>query len=381
MRPDQGFSTRSIHAGEAPDPSTGAHGVPIYQNATYGFPSFESVDAWHDGMPHFHYQRDGNPTTRCLELKLANLEGAESAVATASGMAAISATLLHVLAGGGHLIASRDLYGTTTDLLREDLPGLGATVSLVDCCDLAAVEARIGDETRAILVEAFSNPRLRVVDLKALSGIARERGIALIVDNTFLSPALLRPIELGADLVIHSATKYLSGHGNVLGGVVCGSRAQISEIRSKLSRLGGTMSPFSAWLLLAGIKTLALRVERHSANAAALASLLANHPAVESVHYPGLPNHPQHDVARALVGDRFGGMLSFSMRGCDDAIRRLLRRLEIPIIAVSLGNTATLVWPMIGSNLVRVSVGLEDWADLKADFTAALAEVESTQSN
>jgi methionine-gamma-lyase len=372
MRQNLGFGTRSIHAGEAPDPSTGAHGVPIYQNATYGFPSYESVDAWHDGSPHFHYQRDGNPTTRSLELKLANLEGAEAAAATASGMAAISVTLLHLLGGGGHLVASQDLYGTTTDLLREDLPALGATVSTVDCCDLAAVENHIKNETRAILVEAFSNPRLRVVDLAALADLTRKRGIALIVDNTFLSPALLRPIELGADFVIHSATKYLSGHGNVLGGVVCGTRAQIAEIRSKVSRFGGAMSPFSAWLLLAGVKTLPLRVERHCANAAALAELLASHPAVESVYYPGLPSHPQHDIARRLVGDRFGGMLSFSMRDCDDAIRRLLRGLEIPTIAVSLGNTATLVWPMIGSNLVRVSVGLEDWADLEADFSAAL---------
>ena len=381
MRPDQGFGTRVIHAGEARDPSTGALGVPIYQNVTYGFSSYESVDAWHDGSPHFHYTRDGNPTTRCLELKLANLEGAESAVATASGMAAISATLLHLLGGGGHLIASRDLYGTTTELLEQDLPSLGATVSLVDCCDLAAVEAQVTDRTRAILVESFSNPRLRVADLGALAKLTRDRGIALVVDNTFLSPAVLRPIEFGADIVIHSATKYLSGHGNVLGGVVCGTRAQIAEIRSKLSRLGGTMSPFSAWLLLTGIKTLPLRIERHSTNAAALAALLASHPAVEAVHYPGLASHPQHDIARRLVGDRYGGTLSFSMRGCDDAIRVLLRALTIPTIAVSLGNTATLIWPMIGSNLVRVSVGLEDWADLEADFTAALAEVESTQAN
>jgi cystathionine gamma-synthase len=377
MRPDLGFSTRSIHAGEAPDPSTGAHGVPIYQNVTYGFSSYESVDAWHQGSPHFHYTRDGNPTTRCLELKLANLEGAESAVATASGMAAISATLLHLLGGGGHLIASRDLYGTTTDLLNQDLPSLGATVSLVDCCDLAAVESQITEQTRAILVEAFSNPRLRVADLASLAELARARGIALVVDNTFLSPALLRPIEFGADIVIHSATKYLSGHGNVLGGVICGSRSRISAIRAMVSRFGGSMSPISAWLLLTGVKTLPLRVERHSTNAAALAELLAGHPAVEAVHYPGLANHPQHDTARRLVGQHFGGTLSFSMRGCDDAIRVLMQALTIPTIAVSLGNTATLVWPMIGSNLVRVSVGLEDWADLEADFAAALAEAAS----
>ena len=377
MHAELGFGTRSIHAGEAPDPSTGAHGIPIYQNVTYGFPSYERVDAWHDGAPHFHYQRDGNPTTRSLELKLANLEGSEAAVATASGMAAISVTLLHVLRGGGHLIASRDLYGATTDLLQEDLPALGASVSTVDCGDLAAVEAAIRNETRAILVEAFSNPRLRIVDLPALAELARSRGILLIVDNTFLSPALLRPIELGADLVIHSATKYLSGHGHVLGGVVCGNRAMIAEIRSMVSRFGGTLSPLSAWLLLNGVKTLPLRVERHCVNAAALAQLLAEHPAVETVFYPGLPSHHGHEIARRMVGERFGGMLSFSMRGCDEAIRLLIGRLELSTIAVSLGNTATLVWPMVGSNLVRVSVGLEDWADLAADFSAALDGVSA----
>jgi len=308
---------------------------------------------------------------RCLELKLADLEGAEAAVATGTGMAAISATLLHLLAGGGHLVASADLYSVTKEFLMGDLPGFGATVDLVDFTDLAAVEAAITPRTRALFTEGFSNPLLRVADLPALGALTKRHGIQLVVDNTFLSPALLRPLEHGADIVVHSATKYLSGHGNVLGGVVCGSRAVIGPIAGLLSRLGGTMSPFSAWLLLSGVKTLPLRAERHSSNASALAALLAGHPAIETVHYPGLASHPQHEIARRVVGQRFGGMLSFELRdGC--AVGQFLGRLKLPTIAVSLGDTATLIWPIADSNLIRLSVGLEDLADLEADFAGAL---------
>jgi cystathionine beta-lyase/cystathionine gamma-synthase len=375
MTPDYGFGTRSIHAGEAPDPSTGAHGVPIYQNATFAFRSYEGLEAWRNGAPHFLYAREGNPTVRCLELKLADLEGAEAAVATATGMAAISATLLHLLKGGGHLIASADLYAVTKEFLLQDLANFGATFDLVDCTDLAAVEAAITPRTRAIFTESFSNPLLRVVDLPALGELAHRHGAQLVVDNTFLSPALLRPLEHGADVVVHSATKYLSGHGNVLGGVVCGRRDAIGAVAGLLSRLGGTMSAFSAWVLLAGVKTLPLRVERQSANAAALAQILAAAPAVEAVHYPGLPTHPRHEVARHLVGEHFGGMLAFALRGGDAAIGRFLGALKLPTIAVSLGETATLIWPLAGSNLIRLSVGLEDWTDLEADFAGALANV------
>jgi cystathionine beta-lyase/cystathionine gamma-synthase len=369
-----GIGTRSIHAGEAPDPSTGAHGVPIYQNSTFAFHSYKSLEGWRQGAPHFLYAREGNPTVRCLELKLADLEGAATAVGTATGMAAISATLLHLLKGGGHLVASTDLYGVTKDFLLQDLANVGVSVDLVDCTDLAAVEAALRSETRAIFTESFSNPLLRVVDLPALGELARRHGVPLVVDNTFLSPALLRPLEQGADVVIHSATKYLSGHGNVLGGVVCGSRETIGAVRGMLWRLGGTMSAFSAWLLLAGVKTLPLRVERHSTNAAALAHLLAEHPAVETVYYPGLPGHPQHALAGRLVGDRFGGMLTFGLAD-ESAIGPFLDALKLPTIAVSLGDTSTLIWPLAGTNLIRLSVGLEDWADLEDDFGAALASL------
>jgi cystathionine beta-lyase/cystathionine gamma-synthase len=375
MTRDYGFGTRSIHAGETPDPSTGAHGVPLYQNATYGFDSFEDIEAWNNGAHHFCYARTSNPTVRSLEMKLANLEGAEAAIATASGMAAISATLLHLLAGGGHLVASADLYEETRDFVLQDLPRFGATIDLVDCTSLAAVEAAITPHTRAIYTEAFSNPMLQVVDLEALGEVARRHRIPLVVDNTFLSPALLRPLERGATIVIHSATKYLSGHGNVVGGVICGDRDTIGAIAGLLSRLGGPMSPFNAWLLLAGIKTLPLRMDRHSANALALANLIEGHPAVESVAYPGLPAHPRHAIARRLVGDRFGGMLLISLGVSPSAVGCFLNALSLPTLAVSLGDTATLIWPVAGSSLIRVSVGIEDCADLITDFTTALAAI------
>lgn len=280
MTRPRGLSTRNIHAGEAPDPTTGAHGVPIYQNATFAFRSYEGLESWREGAPHFLYARDGNPTVRCLELKLANLEGTEDAVATATGMAAISGALLHLLAGGGHLVTSRDIYAVTKEFVQRDLPAFGATVTLVDFSDATAVEAAITPETRALFCEPFTNPLLKVADLPRIAALAQERGIPLVVDNTFLSPALLRPVEFGAAIVVHSATKYPSGHGNVLGGVICGSKAMVTNIRGLLSRLGGTMSAFSAWILLHGAKTLPMRVERHSANALALAQLLAAHPAV-----------------------------------------------------------------------------------------------------
>ncbi len=375
-----GFGTRAIHAGEAPDPATGAHGVPIYQNATYTFRSVGQIDAMLSGqLPHFTYARDGNPTVRCLELKLADLDGAEAAIATGSGMAAISATLLHLLGGGGHLVASNELYPVAAGFLRGDLPCLGASVTEVDATDLAAVEAAIQDQTRAIYAESFSNPTLQVADIPALAEIARRHGITLVVDNTFLSPALARPIEHGADLVIHSATKYLAGHGNALGGVVCGRAGPIAAIARSVSRLGGAMTPFNAWLILAGIKTLPLRIERHCANAAALADFLASHPAVAEVRYPGLASHPGHEVARRLTGDKYGGMIAFRVRGGRAAHPALLDGLRICALAVSLGDVSTLIWPFGGGNLIRLSVGLEDLADLQTDLARGLARIDMSR--
>jgi methionine-gamma-lyase len=374
-----GFSTRCIHAGEAPDPTTGAHGVPLYQNVTFAFETNSQVEAMRSGdRPHFTYSPRGNPTVRCLELKIADLEGMETSLALNSGMAVISSVLLTLLAGGGHLVASDQLYDLTSDFLREDLAALGASATFVDLSDAEAIQDAIAPQTRAIYVEPFSNPLLRVADIGMLSRIANERGLILVVDNTFLSPALLQPAALGAHIVLHSATKYLSGNGQVQGGVVSGPRRLIDPIRSLALRLGTAMSPFAAWLLLAGIHTLPLRMHRHSDNALRLANLLAAHPAVADVHYPGLSSDPGHALAASLLGPgdfRSGGMVAFTLAAGREAFSPFLDALELCTIAVSLGDSSTLVWPWHCGNLIRVSTGLEDFVDLEADIVQALNRI------
>ena len=379
MSRTEGLSTRCIHAGEAPDPTTGAHGVPLYQNVTYAFETNRQVEAMRSGdRPHFTYSPRGNPTVRCFELKMADLEGTESSLAVNSGMAAISGTLLTVLGDGGHVVASDQLYDLTRAFLSEDLPSFGGSASFVDLSNASAVEDAITTHTRAIYAEPFSNPLLRVTDIRKLAEIARKNRLLLIVDNTFLSPALLRPIEFGADIVIHSATKYLSGNGQVQGGVVSGPLRLIERIRSRALHLGTALSPFAAWLLLAGIHSLPLRMQRHSENAFHLASVIAAHPAVEAVHYPGIASDPGHLLAKSLVGagnDRFGGMIAVSLAGGREAFGPFLDSLRLCTIAVSLGDSSTLVWPWHCGNLVRVSTGLEDFLDLEADLAQALNAV------
>ena len=379
MAGEGGFATRCIHAGEAPDPTTGAHGVPLYQNVTFAFETNGQVEAMRSGdRPHFTYSPRGNPTVRCLELKIADLEGTEASVAMSSGMAAISSVLLTLLADGGHLVASDQLYDLTRDFLREDLGALGGSVTFVDLSDTDAIRDAMTPQTRAIYVESFSNPLLRVTDIRLLARIAHENDLVLVVDNTFLSPALLRPAALGADVVLHSATKYLSGNGQVQGGVVSGSRRLIDPIRTRALRLGAAMSPFAAWLLLAGIHTLPLRMGRHSENASRLAKVLAAHPAVAEVHYPGLSSDPGHALAASLLGadeHRRGGMIAFTLAGGCEAVGRFVDTLELCTIAVSLGDSSTLVWPWPCSNLIRISTGLEDFVDLEADISRALNAV------
>jgi methionine-gamma-lyase len=374
-----GFSTRCIHAGEAPDPTTGAHGVPLYQNVTFAFETNSQVEAMRSGdRPHFTYSPRGNPTVRCLELKIADLEGTEASVAMSSGMAAISSVLLTLLADGGHLLASDQLYDLTKDFLHEDVAALGSSVTFLDLSDADAIRNAITPRTRAIYVESFSNPLLRVADIRALARLAHENDVVLVVDNTFLSPALLRPAALGADIVLHSATKYLSGNGQVQGGVVSGPRQLIDPIRSRALRLGAAMSPFAAWLLLSGIHTLPLRMERHSENASRLAKLLAAHAAIADLHYPGLSSDPGHALAASLLGPgelRCGGMIAFTLSGGREAVGPFLDALKLCTIAVSLGDSSTLVWPWPCGNLIRMSIGLEDPVDLQADIVQALNAV------
>lgn len=373
-----GFTTRAIHAGEEPDPLTGAHGVPIYQNSTFALGTMERFQEFWDGVPNaWGYTRDGNPTVDHLERKVADLESAETCVASASGMGAISATLLTLGANGGHIIAADQIYNTANKLVNEDLPQYGVRFSRVDITDLDAVEAAITPQTTAIYTEVFSNPSLVVADVPALAKLAHRHGLQLVIDNTFLSPALYRPLEDGADLVIHSATKYLAGHGEVLGGVVSGSSAAIAPIRTKMLRLGSTLSPFAAWLILTGMRTLPLRMERHSRNARAVAGFLATHPAVATWRYPGLATDPGHETASRLLGKggAFGGMVTISLNGGFDSVTPFVESLKVITLATSLGDTSSLAWPILGTDLVRLSVGLEDEADLLADLDNALERI------
>ncbi len=371
-QPRYRFSTRMIHAGEAPEAATGARGVPIHQSATYAFESYDQIREWEDGHhARFQYSREANPTVGILERKIADLEGGEATAATATGMAAISALLLQYGSNGGHIIAGSQLYGSSGDLLDADLPALGVPVTRLDLRDLAAVEAAIRPETRLIFAETFTNPMLHVSDIHALSDIAHRHGIQLAIDNTFLSPALLRPLEHGADLVLHSATKYLSGSGQTLGGVITGSAEVIAPIRERIVRLGSTMPPFTAWLIILGCKTLSFRVERHASTAQRLAELLLAHPAVEAVMYPGLISHPGHDVSNRLTGGPAGGLLTFRLHGDPDTTRAFIDALELCTIAVSLGEATTLIWPY-REGLIRLAVGLEDPDDLAADLTLGL---------
>lgn len=378
-----GFRTRAIHAGERTDPVTRAHNTPIYQTAAFAFETAEekaaTMDqamAWEGG---YFYTRTSNPTTNALEEKLADLEGAEAAVVGSSGMGSVSTALLANLDAGDHLVSSNDLFIISRFLLENDLPKKGIEVTLVDITDLAAVRAAVRPNTKVLFAETASNPNMLVADLPALARIARDNELLFIVDNTFLGPYLLRPLEHGADLVLHSATKYIAGHGDTLAGVVAGRKELIAPIRYMLDVLGSCASPFNSWLVLRGVRTLPLRMEAHCRNAQALAEFLERQPEVEHVGYPGLANHPNHAIAKRLLEGRFGGMFSFRLRGGREFMNAFANGLELCDLSVSLGDVFTLVYPMPRrDNLVRVSVGCEDPDDIIADFEQALERAGAT---
>jgi methionine-gamma-lyase len=373
-----GFATRAIHAGERSDPTTGAHNTPIYQTATYAFHSLEQKEAVRSGeVEGWTYTRAGNPTTAALEKKIADLEGAEACVAGASGMAVIAAAYHSLLRSGDHIVASDDVYTWAEVFLSEEAPAYQIEVTRVDISDLDAVRAAIQPNTKLVYTEFLSNPTIKVADIPALASITREAGVKLVVDNTFCSPYLFRPLEHGVDLVLHSATKYISGHGDALAGVISGSQELIAPILRQIQVLGSCISPFNAWLLLRGIKTLDMRMERHCANALELARFLERQPDVTHVNYAGLASHPGHDIAARLLDGRFGGMLSFRLAGGSAAGNQFANALQLCDHAVSLGDVNTLVWPH-RDELVRVSVGCENAADIIADFEQAL-EVASSR--
>lgn len=375
IRAGAGFRTVAIHAGEGADPTTRAHNTPIYQTASFTFETAEDKEVAMDEGGHF-YTRTSNPTTAVLEQKLAALEGAEAAVVGASGMGAVSTTLLSLLNAGDHLVTSDDVFIISRFFLQDDLPKKGIEVTFVDITDHAAVRAAIRPNTKVLFTESLSNPNMWVADLPALARIAKEHGLTYVVDNTFLSPYLLRPLEHGADLVLHSVTKYISGHGDTLSGVVAGRRALIDPIRYQLDVLGSCASPFNSWLVLRGARTLGLRMEAHCANALELARFVERQPEVAWIRYPGLEGHPNRHVAGELLGDKFGGMFSFGLRGDHAVMNRFANALRMCGLGVSLGDVYTLVYPMPKrDNLIRVSVGCENVEDIIADFEQALEQI------
>jgi cystathionine gamma-synthase len=363
----------------------------IYQTSVFVFEDMDAVESiWESKKPGFVYGRFGTANHTMLEDLVAALEGAEAAVACASGMGATTALLLGLFAPGDHLVSARDLYGATAAFLADEGRRLGIETDFVDATDPAAILGALRPSTRAVFVEAISNPLLRLVDVPAIAPELLRRGIDLIVDASMASPAVFRPLEHGATMVMHSLTKFISGHGDVTGGLVAGRREPMARVRAAMIRAGTNLGPFDAWLATRGARTLAVRMERQCASALALAQFLQRLTSVERVYYPGLASHPQHGLARRLMPRLHGAMLSFDLRGGAPAVERFMGRTRLLEFAPSFGDVAT-TWSYpdrtshrrvsdadkaamgIGPGLVRVSVGLEDAGELMADLEAALA--------
>ncbi|QRP47174.1 cystathionine gamma-synthase [Amycolatopsis sp. FDAARGOS 1241] len=376
-----GFETRAIHAGQQPDPRTGAVIVPIYQTSTY---AQDGVGGTREGG--YEYSRTANPTRTALEQALASLEGARHALAFASGMAASDAVLRTTLRPGDHLVLGNDAYGGTFRLIDKVLSLWGIEHTVANLANVDEVRAALRPETKLVWCETPTNPLLGIADIAALAGVAHDAGARLVVDNTFATPYLQTPLALGADIVVHSTTKYLGGHSDVVGGAVLTNEDDLREQLFYLRNAAGAVpGPFDAWLTLRGLKTLALRMERHSDNAELIVQTLAKHPKVSKIYYPGLPEHPGHEVAAKQMR-RFGGMVSFRHADGEQAALELVSRTKLFILAESLGGIESLIEHPgrmthastagstleVPEDLIRLSVGIEDGTDLVADLTAAL---------
>ena len=387
------FATLCVHGSGGTDPQTGAISVPIYQSSTFAFKSAKHGAALFAGEEEgYVYTRLGNPTQAALEREMAFLEGAEAGLAFASGMAAISAVILFLCRAGDNLVSGDTVYGGTHNLYKETLPLWNIEAREVDATNLENIEAAIDERTRLIFIETPANPTLDIVDIAGTAEIGKKYGIPVVVDNTFATPYLQQPLKLGADIVIHSATKYIGGHGDTVAGVVVGKKDFIDELRAKIIRdLGAIISPLNAWLLLRGLKTLPVRMDRHCANALEVAKYLSLHPKVNWVRYPGLTTHPQHELAKRQMTN-FGGMVTFEVKGGRKAGEKVMDNVGLFTLAVSLGDCDSLIeHPAsmthstyseeelaevgISEGMIRISVGLEDPADLIADLKYALSKI------
>lgn len=388
----QGDATRAIHGGQQPDPGFGAVTTPIYQTASFVFDSVEQAVARSAHLEEgYSYTRLANPTTDALEAKLAAMEGAEACAVFGSGMGAISALFLGLCRAGDHVVCADSIYGATHGLLTGTLAQWGLHVTFVDAREAHHIARAIRPETRMVYLESPSNPTLRLVDLEGVAQVAHDRGVPVAIDNTFATSYNQQPLRCGIDLVVYSATKYISGHGDTMGGAVLGSDGLIRTLRTAEILVGATLSPLNAFLLLRGVQTLPLRVERHNANALAVARWLEHQPAVRAVHYPGLESHPQHALAREQMRG-FGGVVSFELE--DDTVAAAMAdAVRLCLLAVSLGDVKSLIsiparmshrfltpearlLAGITPGLIRLSVGLEDVDDIIADLEQALRMVE-----
>jgi cystathionine gamma-lyase len=377
-----GFSTRAIHAGQDPDPATGATVVPIYATSTYT----QAAPGQHKG---YEYSRSGNPTRTALETALAALEEGERGLAFASGLAATTAVFGALLRPGDEVAASADLYGGTFRLLDKVFKPWGLTTQYTDDPSPAGFEAIITPKTKLVWIETPTNPLLQILDIAAIADVSHRHGAKLAVDNTFASPYLQQPLKLGADIVVHSTTKYLGGHSDVVGGCVVGPKDLLDPVKFFQNAAGGVPGPFDSYLVLRGLKTLAIRMDRHCDNAVSLADWLAKHPAVAKVYYPGLANHPGHAIAKNQMR-AFGGMISMQLRGGIPAAQLFMTRTKLFSLAESLGGVESLLCHPatmthasipkevreargVDDGLLRLSVGIEDVEDLRADLERALA--------
>ena len=383
-----GYNTRILHAGHKVDPTTGSHTMPIYQTSTFVFEDADQGAARFGGTdPGYKYSRLGNPNTDALAEKIAALENAEAGLCFGSGMAAISTVMMHLVKAGDHVVAADALYGATFALFEKTLRKFGVEVDWIDTSDVEKVQAAIKPNTRVIYLETPANPTMKMADIRAISDLTKGTEIKVVVDNTFMSPYFQRPIDLGAHVSIHSATKYIGGHGDVVGGIAVGYSDIIKPLFATLKEHGPIMGPFDAFLLNRGVKTLALRMERHNENAMKVAKFLENHPEVVEVYYPGLESHPQHELAKRQMSG-FGGTLSFIVKSFEKG-KSLMNNVKLCYLAVSLGDVDTLIqhpasmthaiMPKaereasgVTDGLIRLSVGIEDAEDIIADLDQAL---------